>query len=79
MNEKRGTILAFINFVKNRHMKRIIIIATSFILLTVAFTSCEVLGTCKICREITFQTNRGIINEGPEAEYCDAELIAKET
>jgi hypothetical protein len=79
LNEKRGTILAFINFVKNRHMKRIIIIATSFILLTVAFTSCEVLGTCKICREITFQTNRGIINEGPEAEYCDAELIAKET
>lgn len=79
LNEKRGIIIAFINFVKNLHMKRIFIIVTSFILLTITFTSCETLGTCKICREITYQTNRGIINEGPESEYCGAELIAKET
>lgn len=60
-------------------MKRTIIIAATFILFTIAFTSCETLGSCKICREITYQTGRGIINEGPEAEYCDAELVAIET
>ncbi len=60
-------------------MKRTLIIAASFIFFTLSFTSCEMLGSCKVCREITFQTGRGIIHEGPEAEYCDAELVAIET
>ena len=60
-------------------MKRILAITTSFILLSIAFVSCEILGSCKICCEITYQTGKGIINEGPEAQYCDADLVAIET
>ncbi|HNY52469.1 MAG: hypothetical protein ACOXZU_02475 [Bacteroidales bacterium] len=60
-------------------MKRILAIVTSFILFSMAFVSCEPLGSCKICREITYQTGKGIISEGPEIKYCDADLIAIET
>jgi len=60
-------------------MKRIVSITVTFIFFALAFTSCEPLGSCKICREIDYKDGFGIINEGPEAEYCDAELIAKET
>ena len=60
-------------------MKRILAITALFILLSIAFVSCEILGSCKICREITYQTGKGIISEGPEIKYCDADLIAIET
>lgn len=49
-----------------------------FVFITMAFSSCEPLGTCKICREVTYEVGGGVISEGPEAEYCDAELIAIE-
>lgn len=59
-------------------MKRKITAGISFLLIAFAFNSCEPLGTCKICREVTYEVGGGIIYEGPEAEYCDAELFAIE-
>ena len=60
-------------------MKRKIIIAISFVLITLSFSSCEPLGTCKICRRVTYAINGGtVISEDPETEYCDADLLAIE-
>jgi hypothetical protein len=59
-------------------MKRNILLAITFIGMTVAFNSCEILGSCKICRQVTYNLNGGVISEDPEAEYCDAELVAIE-
>jgi hypothetical protein len=59
-------------------MKRRLITGISFIILSWAFTSCESLGTCKICKQVTSEIGGGIISEGPETEYCDAALIAIE-
>jgi hypothetical protein len=59
-------------------MKRKIILFISFILFTLAFHSCEGLGTCKVCRQVTYDLSGGIINEGAETEYCDAALVAIE-
>ncbi|OFY80589.1 MAG: hypothetical protein A2V46_02490 [Bacteroidetes bacterium RBG_19FT_COMBO_42_7] len=59
-------------------MKRKIILGISFIIMTLAFNSCEGFGTCKICRQVTSEIGGGVISEEPEAEYCDAALIAIE-
>ena len=59
-------------------MQRKIIFAITFVLMTMAFNSCESLGTCKICRQVTYEIGGGILSEGPETEYCDAALIAIE-
>jgi hypothetical protein len=59
-------------------MKRKIVIGISFIIMTLAFNACESLGTCKICRQVTYEIGGGVISEDPEAEYCDAALIAIE-
>jgi len=59
-------------------MKRKVLLAIAFTGMTVAFNSCEALGTCKICRQVTYNLNGGVIKEDPEAEYCDAALIAIE-
>jgi hypothetical protein len=48
-----------------------------FIFIALAFNSCEPLGTCKICRQVIYE-NGVVIDEGAEAEYCDADLIAIE-
>jgi len=71
--------MAFATFDKKITMQRRIILAISFILITIAFNACEVLGTCKVCREVTYDAAGGPpISEGPETEYCDAALIAIE-
>jgi hypothetical protein len=60
-------------------MKRKIIVGISFIIMTLAFNACESLGSCKICKQVTYDTgDNSIIEEGTEAEYCDAALIAIE-
>ena len=59
-------------------MKRKIILGISFIIMTLAFNPCESLGTCKVCRQVTYEVGGGIIEEGTETEYCDAALIAIE-
>jgi hypothetical protein len=59
-------------------MKRKIVLVISFILMTLAFNSCEGLGTCKVCKQVTYEIGGGVISEDPESEYCDAALIAIE-
>jgi hypothetical protein len=59
-------------------MKRKIILGISFIIMTLTFNTCEGFGTCKICREVTYEVGGGVISEGTETEYCDAALIAIE-
>jgi hypothetical protein len=59
-------------------MRRKILLGITFICMTVAFNSCESLGTCKICRQVTYNINGGVISEGTETEYCDAYLVAIE-
>lgn len=59
-------------------MKRKILIAISFLLITMAFNACEPLGSCKVCRQVTYEIGGGVISEGAETEYCDAALIAIE-
>ena len=59
-------------------MKRKIILGISFIIMTIAFSACESLGTCKICRQVTYEVGGGVIEEGIETEYCDAALLAIE-
>lgn len=59
-------------------MKRKIVLGISFIIMTLAFTTCESLGTCKVCKQVTYEIGGGIISEDPEAEYCGAALIAIE-
>jgi hypothetical protein len=59
-------------------MIRKIFLGITFICITVTFNSCEILGTCKVCRQVTYNVSGGVISEGPEAEYCDAALVAIE-
>ncbi len=54
-----------------------VIIALIYLFIIVALTSCESIGICKICRQVTY-VDGAVTNEGPEAEYCDARLIAIE-
>lgn len=58
-------------------MRRKLLFGAIFMLITWAFTSCEALNTCKICRQVTYVD--GVVDqEGSETEYCDAKLIAIE-
>jgi hypothetical protein len=59
-------------------MKHKFIIFVAFTALTLAFNSCEPLGTCKRCRKVTYDMSGKILLEDQEAEYCDAALFAVE-
>jgi hypothetical protein len=59
-------------------MKQKLLIGLLFIFFTLGFNSCEPLGTCKVCRQVTYEIGGGVLSEGPEAEYCDAALLAIE-
>lgn len=57
-------------------MKRKILYAASLLAMTVAFTSCDMLGgNCQICRTVSYE-NGNPIAYGNEAEFCDEELLA---
>jgi len=58
-------------------MRRKIIIGITFLAMTCCFSGCE-LGSCKVCRQVTYEIGGGVIDEGDETEYCDAALIAIE-
>jgi hypothetical protein len=59
-------------------MKKKLIIAAAFVLMASAFTACDGLfQNCKMCATNTYE-NGTLIIAGSEAEYCDADLIAKE-
>ena len=54
--------------------RKIIIAAASFILITLAFSSCE--DTCKVCKKVYYDGSGAYLREDAEAEYCGVELIA---
>ncbi len=58
-------------------MKRILLYTAGFILLTCAFTSCDVLGGgCEICALVARDSNGDFDhNLMEETEYCDEELL----
>lgn len=57
-------------------MKRFLILAAGFILISISFTSCEgLLGNCKICQQNTYNSSGTLITEGQETEYCDDALL----
>ncbi len=56
-----------------RDMKKIVMYATGFLLLSLATTSCE-LERCKICKQVVYD-NGNVIEERNEAEYCGTELL----
>jgi hypothetical protein len=53
-------------------MKRKIIIAAAFVLITISFSSCE--KSCKVCQQNTYDGST-LITSGTETEYCDAALL----
>ncbi|MFZ0282983.1 MAG: hypothetical protein WAL29_15125 [Bacteroidales bacterium] len=59
-------------------MKRKFIVGATFVFMTLAFTSCEALNSCKICKQVTY-VNDIPTHSGAETEYCDAKLIAIES
>lgn len=60
-------------------MKRKILFASLFILLSWGLTSCEDLIQCKKCRLVSTDLSTGEITEDPnETEYCGAALLAIE-
>ena len=58
-------------------MKRKLFYSMILLIMTFAFTACESLTGCKVCRQVTY-VNEQIEQEGTETEYCGAELIAIE-
>jgi hypothetical protein len=62
-------------------MKRKLLFAAGFVVITISFNSCEGLfGNCKICRENTYNTATGtLLTEGEGSEYCDEKLLAIES
>lgn len=60
-----------------KYMRKTIVFLFFLLFIASAFNSCEVLSNCKICRQVTYIDGK-VDYEGPEAEYCDAELIAIE-
>jgi hypothetical protein len=59
-------------------MKRKLLFAGAFILITWAFTSCDALKTCKTCKKVYYDGTGAYLREDGEAEYCDAMLLAIE-
>jgi hypothetical protein len=58
-------------------MKKTLLFIGIFFLFTWSFTSCESIQKCKFCKTVTYE-NGTVTNEGPESEYCGADLIKQE-
>lgn len=56
-------------------MKKKLLYAAGFILMTLSFQRCDVLTDCKVCQQNTYNSNGDLITEGNESEYCDTDLI----
>lgn len=59
-------------------MKKVIVLGAVFIFMACGFTSCEALNSCKICKQVTYESG-SVVFEDEEGEYCDADLAAIET
>lgn len=58
-------------------MRKLICGMAVFVLMSWALTSCEALGSCKVCRQVTY-VDGAVTQEGEETEYCDTKLAAIE-
>ncbi len=58
-------------------MKKKLLYFSALLVIACAFQRCEVLGTCKICKQVTYVDN-AVTQEGTEAQYCDEKLTAIE-
>ena len=57
-------------------MKRKLLFAAGFIVISLSFNSCEgLLGNCKVCQENTYNSSGTLLTEGSETQYCDEELL----
>jgi hypothetical protein len=56
-------------------MKKKLFIASAFVFILCAFTSCE--NSCKTCRQVTY-INNSYDHEDPAQEYCGVALAAIE-
>lgn len=57
-------------------MKRKILYAAGFLIITAFFNSCELLsGNCEICSLVSYEDGV-VISDVNEAEYCDEDLLA---
>jgi ABC-type proline/glycine betaine transport system substrate-binding protein len=59
-------------------MKKIVLFASGLAFISLSFTSCEALGDCKTCRQVTY-INGAWASETDPAEYCGAALLVVET
>jgi hypothetical protein len=56
-------------------MKRKLFYAAGLLLIACSFKACDLIGgNCQICQTVSYE-NGNPIAWGPEAEYCDNELI----
>ena len=58
-------------------MQRKLLFGAAFLFVAWSATSCESLGSCKFCKNVTYESG-SVINSGSETEYCGADLIKKE-
>jgi hypothetical protein len=58
-------------------MKKKLLFAAAFIVITWSFNSCSSLSNCKFCKTVEYE-NGSVINSGTETEYCGADLIKEE-
>jgi hypothetical protein len=54
-------------------MKKKLLYAAGFLLITISFSQCE--QSCKVCQQNTYNSSNTLLTSGSETEYCDAELV----
>jgi len=57
-------------------MKKVILFAAIFLIMSVSFTSCS--KNCKVCQQNTYNSSGTLLTSGTDTEYCGAELLVIE-
>ena len=57
-------------------MKRKLLYAIGFVVITLSFSSCD--KTCKVCQQNTYNSNNVLLTSGTDTEYCGTALVAIE-
>jgi len=57
-------------------MRKSLILATCFIIITLSFSSCE--KNCKVCQQNTYDSGNHLLSAGTETDYCGADLLVIE-
>jgi hypothetical protein len=58
-------------------MKKQVLFGAAFLFIVCSVTSCEKLGGCKKCKDVTYENN-SVVFSSPETEYCGTDLLIKE-